>query len=372
MIKKHIKDIVDESIAENKQDAKNVQNQKDYIQGTDQFQTKYAQDQHRMKVVDEWAKSLVNKTMTYGTDSAGGYLVPEEVSTTILEKQREAGFINTLFQQYTMGSMVLKVVVENGLPTASRVAENVAVTPSDASFNEVTLTATKIVAATEATREELLQNEATGNLGSWLTTKMSQQIGRKVDTDIINGNGTSEPTGISSVFGTKGGSFNYTDASSTTVNTVTYDEIQSWYYSLNSEYRREGFIIIRDEMIPVLTKLADGSTGDKIFTSSLSRGASLPSGAVGSIGITPVYVSNYINEDYSVGSSGGVAQNKASVMIFAHPSAYLVGNHGGVRVESSDDVGFLEDTRYYKAVLMNAGNIGLGEGMSILAYRATA
>ena len=92
-------------------------------------------------------------------------------------------------------------------------------------------------------------NEETIDIEKYLTQKLGKSFGKAEDNAFINGTGADEPTGI----------LHNTDGAKTalTVETLTYDDVISLYFSVDKKYRRNGIWLMNDKTALVLRKLKD-------------------------------------------------------------------------------------------------------------------
>ena len=83
----------------------------------------------------------------------------------------------------------------------------------------------------------------------YLTQKLGKSFGKAEDNAFINGTGADEPTGI----------LHHTDGAKTalTVETLTYDDVISLYFSVDKEYRKNGIWLMNDKTALALRKLKD-------------------------------------------------------------------------------------------------------------------
>lgn len=83
----------------------------------------------------------------------------------------------------------------------------------------------------------------------YLAQKLGKSFGKAEDNAFINGTGADEPTGI----------LHHTDGAKTalTVETLTYDDVISLYFSVDKEYRKNGIWLMNDKTALVLRKLKD-------------------------------------------------------------------------------------------------------------------
>jgi HK97 family phage major capsid protein len=95
----------------------------------------------------EWCKSRgvpIQKAQGEGVDSAGGFLVPEELMASIIILREQFGVFRQECQVVPMGSDTLNWPRRTGGLTAYFTGENTAVTESQAAWDNINLTAKKL------------------------------------------------------------------------------------------------------------------------------------------------------------------------------------------------------------------------------------
>jgi len=128
-------------------------------------------------------------------DSLGGFLVPEEMETAIIDLREEFGVFRSNSRVVPMGSDTKTVPVRSSGVTAYYVDENTAVTESDAKWDQVKLIAKSLAALTRHSRD--LSDDAVVDIGDTLTGEMAYAFTEAEDDAGFNGDGTSTFGGIS-------------------------------------------------------------------------------------------------------------------------------------------------------------------------------
>lgn len=130
----------------------------------------------------------VQNTMVEGTDSAGGFLVPEEMSRSIIRLREEYGVFPRFANRIPMGSDVMKVprILED--VEVNWVAEATEITASDLVLGDSELIARKLAALTKVSSE--LDEDAVVEIGDLITSSMAAGMAHKVDDAAFNGDGT--------------------------------------------------------------------------------------------------------------------------------------------------------------------------------------
>lgn len=203
----------------------------------------------------------VQNALQIGTDSEGGYLVPDEFERTLIEALAEENIIRPLANviSTSFGDKKIPVVASKG--TASWTDEEGPMHDSDDVFGVVNLGAHKLSTMIKVS-EELL-NDSVFNLESYIAKEFARRIGRAEEDAFLTGNVAGKPTGILTT-----GETGVTAASATA---LTVDELIDLYHSLREPYRRNAVFISNDATIKVIRKLKDGS-GQYLWQPSLQAG----------------------------------------------------------------------------------------------------
>jgi HK97 family phage major capsid protein len=206
----------------------------------------------------------VLNALQVGTDSEGGYLVPDEFERTLVEALEEENIFRTMAKiiQTASGDRKIPVVASKG--TASWVDEEGAIPESDDAFGQVSIGAYKLATMIKVS-EELL-NDSVFNLESYIAREFARRIGAKEEESFFIGDGTGKPTGIFNATG--GAELGVTAASATA---ITVDEIMDLFYSLKSPYRKNAVFVMNDSTVKAIRKLKDGN-GQYLWQPSISAG----------------------------------------------------------------------------------------------------
>lgn len=137
-----------------------------------------------MEIRKAYGDTGLNET----TPGEGGYVVPVEYSAEIMAFARLQSFALTECRVWPMSSNVKKVPKENALVSVAWTAEEVDLTESEPTFEEMTLTAKKL-GGVGLMSNELLQ-DAEVDIVSILTSQFGEAIGQELDNQILNGTGS--------------------------------------------------------------------------------------------------------------------------------------------------------------------------------------
>ncbi len=199
-----------------------------------------------------------------GTDSEGGYLVPDEFERTLVEALEEQNIFRTLAHviQTSSGDRKIPVVASKG--TASWVDEEGAIPESDDSFSQVSIGAYKLGTMIKVSEE--LINDSVFDLEAYISREFARRIGNKEEEAFFTGDGTGKPLGVLAATG--GAEVGVTAAAAAA---FTADEIFDLFYSLKAPYRRSAVFVMNDASVKALRKLKDNN-GQYLWQPSLTAG----------------------------------------------------------------------------------------------------
>ena len=207
----------------------------------------------------------VMNALQVGTDSEGGYLVPDEFERTLVEALEEQNIFRTLAHviQTSSGDRKIPVVASKG--SASWVDEEGAIPESNDSFEQVSIGAYKLGTMIKVS-EELL-NDSVFDLEAYISREFARRIGNKEEEAFFTGDGTGKPLGVLAETG--GAEVGVTAAGAAA---FTADEIFDLFYSLKAPYRRSAVFVMNDASVKALRKLKDNN-GQYLWQPSLTAGA---------------------------------------------------------------------------------------------------
>ena len=204
----------------------------------------------------------VSDVLEEGNDANGGYLVPEEWDSRLIDRLEEENIFRGLATTITT-SGEHKINIAATKPAAAWIEEGQELTFGDATFDQVVLAAHKLHVAIKVT-EELLYDNAF-NLENYIIDTFGKAIGNAEEDAFLNGDGKGKPTGI---FAETGGGQTGVTISGTK---ITADDVISLIYALKRPYRKNALFILNDSTLAVLRKLKD-SNGAYIWQPSYTAG----------------------------------------------------------------------------------------------------
>lgn len=207
---------------------------------------------------------VVKNALQIGTDTEGGYLVPDEFERNLVEALEEENIFRRLANVITTSSGDRKIPVVASKGTASWIDEEGAIPESDDSFGQVSIGAYKLGTLIKVS-EELL-NDSVFNLESYISREFARRIGNKEEESFFAGDGSGKPTGILAATG--GAQLGVTTAGATA---ITLDEVLDLFYSLKAPYRNKAVFVMNDSTVKAIRKLKD-SQGQYLWQPSIQAG----------------------------------------------------------------------------------------------------
>jgi HK97 family phage major capsid protein len=286
--------------------------------------------------------------LTKGVTTAGGFTVPSTFADRFLEHLVEmSGVRQTNATVITTSSGEnLTVPATSAYGSAAIVAEAQPIPENDDSFKQVVLGAYKYGKLIEVSRE-LLEDTAI-DLPGFLARSSGRAIGLANGADMVTGNGSSAPEGVT------------TGAGAVTVGTngaITADRLIDLYHSVVSGYRGSAEWLMGDATAAVIRKFKDTGTGAYTWQPGLVAGAP------DTIFSRPVRTDPFV-------PTGGVG---AKVIGFGDWSQYyIIRDVSGLRFERSDDFRFQHDLVAFRALFRTDAKQALNGATGSVKWLATA
>ena len=247
----------------------------------------------------------ISNVLREGSDADGGYLVPEEWDSRLIEELENVSIMRNLATVIPTTSQ-LNIPVASTQPEAAWLEEGETITFSDAKFGQIMLGAHKLVVAVKVT-EELIYDNAY-DLEGYLQRKFAYAINRKEEAAFMSGEASrNTPTGIFDP--TAGG-----EQFKTLTAALKADDIMDLIYALERPYRPKAGFIMNDKIVASVRKLKDGN-GAYMWQPTLIAGEP------DRLGGYPLYTSAYAPETgiafgdysyYNIGDRGPRSYAKLS------------------------------------------------------------
>ena len=233
--------------------------------GDDSAKTGRASDEYKKSMIRALKTRFrqVNNLLEESTATQGGFLVPTEWDTRLIETLEEENVIRNLGTRIiTEGEHKINIVASK--PAASWVAEGQPLTFSNAAFAQKTLDAYKLGVGIQVTNELLKDNAF--DLESYIINQFGQALANAEEDAFINGSGVNQPTGFLTTLAADASTYITTSGAS-----ISADDIINLEYSLKRPYRRNAVFLCNDSTLALLRKFKD-STQNYLWTPSFVQG----------------------------------------------------------------------------------------------------
>lgn len=278
---------------------------------------------HGNNVTADQAVAIRN-AMSTTTAAEGGFTVPAEIASMVVEAMRAFGGMREVAQVMSMaGGNALNYPTSDGTTEVGAiVAENAAAPEQDVSFGTVAVNPFKYTSRKMALPWELIQDSAI-DVVSFVTQRLATRLARITNTHYTVGTGSGQPFGV-----VPRATVGKTGITGQTL-TVTYDDLVDLVHSVNSAYRARGArFMLRDTSVAVLRKLKD-STGRPIWN---------PGDAEGIAGGTPSTVCGYA---YTVNDDMAAMGANARSILFGNFGQFVIRDvAGSTSLRRFDDSAF--------------------------------
>ena len=289
-------------------------------------------------------KAPIHNVLSESSDQDGGYLVPDEFETFIVDGLKEANVIRSIAKVITTHND-RKIPVAVGHSVANWTPENGAFTESNPTFGQKQIDAHKLTDLIRVS-VELLQDSAFP-LEEYIANEFARAFGVAEEEAFCVGTGSGQPTGI---FTANGGQVGVTAAAN---NAITADELINLVYALKSPYRRNAGFLMNDVTISAIRKLKDGN-GVYLWQPSLQAGE--PDKLLGY---------NLYTTPYAPTMAAG-----AFTVAFGDFQNYWIGDRAGRTVQRLNELYATNGQIGYMATERVDGKVILPEGIQLLQMKA--
>jgi HK97 family phage major capsid protein len=252
----------------------------------------------------------IKNAMSTTTQSEGGFTVPTEVATMVIDKLKAYGGMRDVATILTTagGNPMNWPTSDGTAEVGAIVGQNAAAPLGEMSFGTIGLNPFYYTSNKIALPLELIQDSAI-DVVAFVVNRLATRIARIQNTHFTVGGGTTLPDGIVPKAGV-----GKTGLTGQTL-TVLYDDLVDLKHSINRAYRDKAKFMLNDLSVATLSKLKD-TTGRPIWESSITVGT--PDTLLGH----PVV----INDDVAV-----MAANAKSI-VFGDLSNYNIRDVAGTTV----------------------------------------
>ena len=202
----------------------------------------------------------VQNALSIGTDSEGGYLVPDEYEKKLVQALEDEVFFRSLANVIKTSSGDRKIPIVTSKGEAAWIDEGGQFPESDDSFGQTSIGAYKLATMIKISDE--LLNDSVFNIENYISKEFARRIGTKEEEAFFVGDGKGKPEGL---FGSAD-----LGVTAATVN-ITFDDVMDLFYSLRAPYRKEATWLLNDSTVKAIRKLKDGN-GNYIWQPSVRDG----------------------------------------------------------------------------------------------------
>ena len=175
------------------------------------FKAAFLNDSEASRLCNDYG---ILNTATEGTGSAGGFLVPDELSSAIIAVRNRAGVSRQLCKVVGMSSDVMNIPKVTGGLTVDYPAEAAAITASDQTWGQVALAAVKRAVIAKTSNELLFDSVI--NVIDDLAVAIGSAFAVQEDNELINGDGSASYGSESGILDAMGAASKVTMASTKT------------------------------------------------------------------------------------------------------------------------------------------------------------
>lgn len=262
------------------------------------------------------ARPEFKNALEAGIDSEGGYLVPEDWSSSIIKALAEINVIRRYADVVTT-SVDRNYPAETTRGTFSWIDEEGTFLESDPVFNTIQINAYKGGGIIKVS-EELLQDNAFDLVG-YLRNRAVENFDLLEEAAFCSGDGTLKPTGIFATTAVAGVNLTGTTAASASV--ITADELIDTYHGLARRYRSNATWVTGDAIAKQARKLK-GSDNNYLWQPGLT--ASEPDRLLG--------------RPFEVTDSAPAIATGVKTIMFGDLKYYHIGDRLGMTVQRLDEL----------------------------------
>lgn len=328
------------------------------------FPKSYANAKADEEIIKGNSHDLWVKVQSGITNSVGGALIPVEFAEGIIWLSEQYGFAKRLFRNEPMAGDSKVLRRQTALNTAYWAGEGAAATASDATFDNPTLYAKKLIALSYFTNE-LVERSAV-SVADLVARNFAEAIAYKLDLAAWSGDGTSTYGGITGLINSSGvglPSGAYINASGGTWSAVTAADHLKLIGGVENIKGTPAFLCSRQFFVQGMLRLAQATGGavpaDFIRGTEMNRLFPTPQdGVIGMFQGYPVY-------GQQVASTATAATQKC-VFFGDFQSACAIGISRELRIDTSAEYAFNTDSMTFRGTFCAGVNIhGDGRGSTV-------
>ena len=201
----------------------------------------------------------MTNTLREGSDSEGGYLVPDEFEHRVVQAMTEKNVMRRL-GTVIQTEHTLRIPVAKGFTPADWVPEEGIIPVTEGEFDEVKIEAHKVATSIRVS-DELLEDSGF-DLEGFLVNQFADRIARAEEAAFLYGDGKAKPLGL----------IHQLDRKVTTeaAGKISTDDLLELIHAIPPRYRKGAVLLMNDNTLRQLCKLQDGN-GQYIWYENLKK-----------------------------------------------------------------------------------------------------
>jgi HK97 family phage major capsid protein len=292
-------------------------------------------------------RKLIKNAMSSTDPSSGGFLIPEEFRTEMLEIALSTAVVRSRATVIPMSTLRVAIPTVDSTSNASSVyggivgywtEEGSAMVQSQPRFGRVGLEAKKLTAYTEIPNE--LISDSNPSAEAFVRQAFPQAIAWFEDVAFLTGSGAGEPVGVFNP--NNGALLSQAAVSGQATRTILWENLVGMYSRMLPTSLNDAVWVVAPDTLPELltTALSVGTGGAPIGMANFSG----TSGPTMTLLGRPVIISEKVNALSSVTSTQGGDVN------FVDFRQYLIGDRMSMAAELSTDYKFANDVTAFRFI----------------------
>ena len=221
--------------------------------GTPEYRSAWLKQLRRLPLTEAENRAFMEARAYANASGTGAEIIPTQTANEIISKVKTlAPMLNEVTLLHVKGAV--KFAVEGANNAAAIHAENAAITPAADTLTTVQLSGYEIIKLVQISDTVMTMSIAA--FESWIVDMLAEAIARKVEDLLINGTGSSQPTGID-----KANTWGATNSVTVTkAGSLTAANVQALIGLLPSGYDRNGkFVMNKKTLFTDFMPLQDNS-----------------------------------------------------------------------------------------------------------------
>ena len=205
----------------------------------------------------------MTNTLREGSDSEGGYLVPDSFEHRVVQAMKEKNVMRRL-GTVILTERTLKIPVAKGLGPADWVPEEGVIPVTEGEFDEIRIEAYK-VATTIRVSDELLE-DCGFDLEDFIISQFADRIARAEEQAFLYGDGKAKPLGLIHQL--------EREVITEEAGKISTDDLLELIHAIPPKYRDGAVLLMHDSTLRELYKLQTAN-GSSIWNENLKKGQPL-------------------------------------------------------------------------------------------------